>query len=138
MSCLLKSVLLPVTLIAASLPALSSPVFADGRQVGQKKVQKLSIGSRSDQSPYQRAPYRLGIYCHTVGDGVMVDGLISGGPAERIGLEVGDIITSVDGNPIEDTSDLYRALQRSGGFARLRIIDVRSTDLVYRNVDLTR
>jgi S1-C subfamily serine protease len=138
MSCLLKSVLLPITLIAAGLPALSSPAFADGRQVGQRQVQKTSRGSQSDQSPSQRAPYRLGVYCHTVEGGVMIDGLVSGGAAERIGLEVGDIIISIDGRPIEDTSDLYRALQRSGGFARLRIINVRDDSLVYRNVDLTR
>ena len=42
--------------------------------------------------------------------GVRVTGLVPGMPAERV-LQVGDLITSVDGQPLNDRSDLIRAVQ---------------------------
>ncbi|WP_284615564.1 DegQ family serine endoprotease [Aquabacterium humicola] len=40
--------------------------------------------------------------------GAMVRGAESGGPAEKAGIEAGDIITKVDGKPIESSADLPR------------------------------
>ncbi len=42
--------------------------------------------------------------------GVLVGRVLSGTPAERAGLEVGDLIVSADGEPVRDPSDLIRAL----------------------------
>lgn len=42
--------------------------------------------------------------------GVRVTGLVPGMPAERV-LQVGDLISSVDGQPLMDRSDLIRAVQ---------------------------
>jgi S1-C subfamily serine protease len=47
--------------------------------------------------------------------GVLVGKVLSGMPAERAGVRVGDLIVSVDGEPIEDGSDLRRALRDRRG-----------------------
>lgn len=40
--------------------------------------------------------------------GALVQGVESGGPAEKAGIEAGDIITKVDGKPIDKSGDLPR------------------------------
>ena len=40
--------------------------------------------------------------------GALVSGVEAGGPAEKAGIEAGDIITKIDGKPIEKASDLPR------------------------------
>jgi serine protease Do len=42
--------------------------------------------------------------------GALVQGVESGGPAEKAGVEAGDIITKVDGKPIERSGDLPRVI----------------------------
>src|SRR5262249_43563970 len=46
-------------------------------------------------------------------------------PADRQGIEVGDIIVSVNGNRVASTDDLAFFLQRAGSVARLEVIDGR-------------
>src|ERR1035441_8560625 len=41
-------------------------------------------------------------------NGVLVQEIKAGGPAEKAGLKVGDIITAIDGRPIKDGDDLVR------------------------------
>jgi carboxyl-terminal processing protease len=55
-------------------------------------------------------------------DGLRIDEIIEGGPAQRAGLEAGDVILRVDGEPIRETSVLrgeegteVRLLVRRGG-----------------------
>ena len=45
--------------------------------------------------------------------------------ADRQGIEVGDIIVSVDGNRVASTDDLAFFLRRAGSVARLEVIDER-------------
>jgi serine protease Do len=42
--------------------------------------------------------------------GALVSGVEGGGPADKAGIEAGDIITKVDGKPIEKSSDLPRVI----------------------------
>jgi serine protease Do len=42
--------------------------------------------------------------------GALVQGVETGGPAEKAGIEAGDIITKVDGKPIERSADLPRLI----------------------------
>ena len=46
-------------------------------------------------------------------------------PADRQGIEVGDIIVSVNGNRVASTDDLAFFLRRAGSVARLEVIDGR-------------
>jgi len=45
--------------------------------------------------------------------GALVQGVESGGPADKAGIEAGDIITKVDGKPIEKSGDLPRIVGAS-------------------------
>jgi len=54
-------------------------------------------------------------------NGVLVQEVQPGGPADKAGLEPGDIITTVDGRPIKDGDDLVNdiAARRPGSTARI-------------------
>jgi len=44
-------------------------------------------------------------------EGVLVTSVADGSPASRAGLKAGDVITSVDGQPVRSTEDLVRAMR---------------------------
>ncbi len=46
------------------------------------------------------------------GKGALVAETTEGGPAEKAGLKPGDLVTSVDGQPVSDATDLTRAVGR--------------------------
>jgi serine protease Do len=54
-------------------------------------------------------------------NGVLVQEITPGGPAEKAGLKAGDIITAIDGRPIKDGDDLVNeiASRRPGSSVRL-------------------
>jgi serine protease Do len=70
------------------------------------------------------------------GKGALVAELTPGGPAERAGLKPGDLVTKVNGEPVQSATDLTRAVGRvhAGESVRLEVrrdgrmqeIDVRS------------
>lgn len=49
------------------------------------------------------------------GAGALVSKIISGSPAEDAGIEVGDLIVAVDGEPVEDAGDIREALHGKEG-----------------------
>jgi S1-C subfamily serine protease len=52
----------------------------------------------------------------TTGGGVVIASIVPGGPADRSGLRVGDVLVALDGDPIAHMPDLVRALRsRSPG-----------------------
>ena len=68
-----------------------------------------------------------GLYIYTV---------IPTGPAHRAGLEVGDIITMVNGVRVETREEFINELNASGGWAWFRIRNVRNGR--YQNTPLIR
>lgn len=46
--------------------------------------------------------------------GIMVSDLVPGGPAEAGGLELGDVIYEIDGQPVAGPGDLFRLVSQSG------------------------
>lgn len=56
--------------------------------------------------------------------GVVVVGVTPGSPAEEAGMEVGDVITSINSKPVSNAEDFNSALSaiRSGGIVVLRVI----------------
>jgi S1-C subfamily serine protease len=69
----------------------------------------LSTG-RSSRPP---RPW-LGIYTTELGGQVVVAGVADGGPAERAGLQTGDVLLEVDGARIAGLADLFRKIWRLG------------------------
>ena len=58
--------------------------------------------------------------------GVVVTQVFPGSTAARQGIEVGDIIVSIDGHSIRSRTDLQYRLAQAGRVAELGLIDVRS------------
>ena len=52
----------------------------------------------------------LGLYPQTFDGGVMVTGLVPGGPAQKAGLARGDMVLSADGEKISSLRELYSAI----------------------------
>ncbi len=58
-------------------------------------------------------------------DGALVNGLSPGGPAAKSGLEIGDIITSFDGEPIDRMEDLPRIVADAGVGSKVEVVVLR-------------
>ena len=54
----------------------------------------------------------LGVFAHALDEGVIVAGVVPGGPGERGGLREGDVIVSFDAEEISWRRDLYMRLWR--------------------------
>jgi S1-C subfamily serine protease len=64
-----------------------------------------------DPAPALRRAW-VGFYPQGHDGGVAITGVVPGGPAEKAGLVRGDLILSVDGQPVASLRELYRALWR--------------------------
>lgn len=65
------------------------------------------------------APY----YFSKRNQGLMVLGIIPHTPAEELNLEIGEIITKVNGIQVRKVTDFYEALEKNRTFIKLEIID---------------
>lgn len=77
----------------------------------------------------------IGFYPHAYDGGVVVTGVVPGGPAERAGIAQGDLLLSVDGKPVQTLRELYREIWRkppgaSLGFGVLRDAALRVVEVV--------
>lgn len=139
--CLKRSVVLSA--VVASL-MLGSTVAEAGSLRGPRKSQKQSFtvngrtvqrvtpGSQSDPV----SDFGLGVSGSIGAGGIFVDQVEFGSPAERVGLEQGDTILTVNNAPIQSVDDWINVMSQTNGFVRLRIRDVRSGNVVFRNVNL--
>ncbi|WP_409295665.1 PDZ domain-containing protein [Peribacillus sp. SCS-26] len=55
--------------------------------------------------------------------GLMILGIIPGSPAARMGLEVGEIVTKVNGVKALNEQQFYEALQRNGAHCKLEVLN---------------
>jgi serine protease Do len=67
--------------------------------------------------------------------GAMVRSVEAGGPADKAGVEAGDIITKVDGKPVEKSSDLPRIVGGTKPGAKVQLQVFRRG--AYRDVSVT-
>ena len=63
----------------------------------------------------------LGVFAHALEEGVVVAGVVPGGPGEKAGLREGDLIVSFDAEEIGSRRDLYMRLWRHEPGERLNI-----------------
>ena len=56
----------------------------------------------------------LGMYTTPLQGRLVVGGLTQGGPAHRAGIQLGDIVLEVAGEPVSDLADLFRRVWRTG------------------------
>jgi S1-C subfamily serine protease len=81
----------------------------------------------------------LGLYATEAGPRLVVAGLAPGGPAEKAGLQLGDVIVEVAGGKPESLADLFRriwACGSSGCDVQLRILrEASMRDVTVRSAD---
>lgn len=71
-------------------------------------IAKQIVAGRSSARVHIGATAFLGIQIQsgTSGSGAVVAGVVSGGPAAAAGISAGDVIVSIDGNPINSSNDV--------------------------------
>jgi len=89
----------------------------------------------SGPAPESRRRAWLGFFPQGHEGSVIVTGVLPGSPAEQAGLARGDLILSLDGEPVSSLRELYRALWRRGpgdalGLQVLRDSAIRLVDVV--------
>jgi len=74
----------------------------------------------------------LGLFCYSVKEHVVIQGLLPGGPGEQAGLKAGDVILAIDGEDVGDRRSLYRRLwtHPAGDPVTLKIFRGRETKTV--------
>jgi S1-C subfamily serine protease len=65
-----------------------------------------------DPTPESERHAWIGFYPQASEDGIAVSGVVPGGPAESAGLQRGDLLVSVDGQPVRTLRQLYRTIWR--------------------------
>lgn len=55
--------------------------------------------------------------------GLVILSIHPSSPAEKLGLKVGEIITKVNGSPIQTPEEFYYYLQKSGAFCKLEVLN---------------
>ncbi len=83
----------------------------------------------------RRARAWLGFYPQGFDGGVVISGLVARGPAEAAGLQTGDLVLSVDGEPVTTLRELYGAIWKKGPGEALRLQVLR--DSAIRVVEVT-
>lgn len=65
----------------------------------------------SGEGPRARRAW-VGFFPQVFDGGVLISGVVTGGPAERAGIEKGDLLLSVEGKPVSSLRELYREIWR--------------------------
>jgi S1-C subfamily serine protease len=73
---------------------------------------RRSVLEGSAERPNPRA--WLGVYPQGNEGAVAITGVVPGGPAEQAGLAQGDLVLTVDGQPVTSLRELYRAFWKKG------------------------
>jgi S1-C subfamily serine protease len=112
---------------------ITTPVEAGGIRSGG--TQGVTPGSSSDLI----SDFGLGVNGTFIGGtGVQVDSVDAGSPAERVGLEQGDVILDVDSIAVTNPNSWIKAMEKKNR-VRLRIRNGRDPGgpVVFRDVNLT-
>ena len=103
-----------------------------------------------DGLPYVTSPRgRLGVqlneltpelaeYFGATNGGVLVSRVTKDSPAEKAGLKAGDVITSIDGDRVQDTDDLVDELREKAGEVTLGIVRDKKESSVKATIEETR
>jgi S1-C subfamily serine protease len=77
----------------------------------------------------------LGVFAHALDDGVIIAGIVPGGPGEKGGLREGDIIVSLNAQELSTRRELYTSLWRHEPGERLTFEVMR--DNAVRRLEIT-
>ena len=77
----------------------------------------------------------LGVYAHALEDGVVIMGIISGGPGDKGGLREGDMIVSLNAEEVSSRRELYTSLWKHQPGERLTFEVMRDNSV--RRLEVT-
>jgi len=75
-------------------------------------LERRSRIESGDPTPEAERHAWIGFYPQASDDGMAISGVVPGGPAEAAGLQRGDLLVSVDGQPVRTLRQLYRTIWR--------------------------
>jgi S1-C subfamily serine protease len=124
-----------------------APLFDQGgRVIGVVTLGLLAVGRASVAVPislYWRyreeleglvppRPARawLGVYLQAMGDGTVVAGVVSDGPAEQAGLQQGDLVLSVNDEDASSLRSIYVSIQKRSPGEHLELKVMRASAIV--------
>jgi S1-C subfamily serine protease len=102
--------------------AINTAKFVAGRLIRDGRVRRSRIGAAVQTVPLPRRV--VDAHDLAVGSGVLVVAVDPRGPADRAGLEEGDVIIAFEGRPVAGLDDLHRLLteERVGLRANLDVL----------------
>ena len=77
----------------------------------------------------------LGVFAHALDEGVIVAGIVPGGPGDKGGLREGDVIVSLNAQEVSTRRELYMSLWRHEPGERLTFEVMR--DNAVRRLEVT-
>lgn len=77
----------------------------------------------------------LGVYAHALEDGVIIAGMVAGGPGDKGGLREGDMIVSLNAEEVSSRRELYMSLWKHAPGERLTFEVMR--DNAVRRLEIT-
>jgi len=77
----------------------------------------------------------LGVFAHSLDDGVMIAGIVPGGPGDKAGLREGDLIVSLNAHEVGTRREFYTSLWRNEPGERLTFEIMR--DNAVRRLEVT-
>lgn len=83
------------------------------------------LGRESIHYSTKMAEHRLPFYFSKRERGVLILGIIPFSPADKMALQVGEIITKVNGTPVNTEKELYEALQHNRAHCKLEVLDAQ-------------
>jgi len=105
---------------------INTAKFVASRLLQQGRIRRAYIGVEAQTTPLHRRIVRF--YDLPKETGVVVVGVQSGSPAQRAGLQEGDVIVALGGEPIAGVDDLHRLLTDAKVEVRSNIMIVRRTE----------
>jgi S1-C subfamily serine protease len=105
---------------------INTAKFVASRLLQQGRIRRAYIGVEAQTTPLHRRIVRF--YDLPKETGVVVVGVQNGSPAQRAGLQEGDVIIALGGQPIAGVDDLHRLLTDAKVELRSTITIVRRTE----------
>jgi S1-C subfamily serine protease len=109
----------------------NTALFVVGEMIAHGRVRRAHLGVAAQTVPL---PRRLAVALNAGPRGVRIGEIEPDGPADRAGLEVGDIVLAVGGKPISGADDLIRLLGADAIGRTLELKIIRTGKLEWRSV----
>ncbi len=107
--------------------AISTAIYVAGRLIRDGHITRGRIGVAGQTTPIRRRVVRY--FDLPLETGVLVAGVEPGSPAQRAGLLPGDLIVTLDGEPLPDVDTLHRTLTEATIGRPITLKVVRLTSL---------